>query len=842
MGAFTTTYERIIRQPALTMPGNFTGSEAACTAGNASSIRTLLSLGTADSPSFSGLTLTGHLLFNATNTYDVGNGTYDPRTVRAGTSFIGPANAASPWIQATGQSTSGIAIGGNETNIYRSGVKVVAVSSAGFGSLNGYGVFLGSGSTADVYMYPVSSNVMKVSDAAGTTLGTINAAAFINTGAATTLGNSTYGVTVPGAMGVGGVTATAGKLHVKQTAGTYKSGIAVAATTNDSFLSMRWDAGDVFVIEPTWESTGAWKPLAIRTNGANRILFGTDGNIGIGTTGTAPLHVYRAGAATSLIESGVSFAELSLSSASGNSSFITSNRNLEFFVGGATRQTINSSTGATTFTGDIIMSKTSAQGYIRAYYTDGVQNAAIYHNGQGRISTSSGGVYLTPADGMSGCYTPLVHSTFLVYSSDATHSISLASNGTNGILSTSYGALQFKPYSGETTLYDSTGAHTLSITPTTTEKWVDSSSGAIAIRPFTGNTLFYKLGTNATIRVYDSTASLYSQITHDGTNGIVSTSSGNLNLVPTGGTVAVTGAVTTTTFIDATSIRCNGSQVIYTSGLSLDIGGAGGFNSVQLGNNSGASGLKVLLGYVAGSTQAPMLKIAQTATTVQFRRADDTVDAAISCAGITASGRINAALAGSDTQITCSSSAGYNAGIVLNTANASGSGSACGIYTQNAGTLKWGMLYNLSPGDIDFYDYTNSRSALHISVDGRVGVMNTAPATALDVTGGITASGAISHTGQQTGYVAKTANYTTTADDHLVNVTANSIDITLETAVGCAGRIHEIINTGSGTVTMKTTSAQTISGSASGALTLAQWKSMTVKSDGANWLIIAQIT
>lgn len=87
-------------------------------------------------------------------------------------------------------------------------------------------------------------------------------------------------------------------------------------------------------------------------------------------------------------------------------------------------------------------------------------------------------------------------------------------------------------------------------------------------------------------------------------------------------------------------------------------------------------------------------------------------------------------------------------------------------------------------------------------------------------------------------YVAKTANYTLTATDSVVNCTANTFNITLPTAVSIAGREYVIKNVGTGIISMLTTSSQTIDGVASGVLTLVQWDSMTVVSDGANWIVI----
>ena len=92
----------------------------------------------------------------------------------------------------------------------------------------------------------------------------------------------------------------------------------------------------------------------------------------------------------------------------------------------------------------------------------------------------------------------------------------------------------------------------------------------------------------------------------------------------------------------------------------------------------------------------------------------------------------------------------------------------------------------------------------------------------------------------ETGYVAKTANYTLTTADYTVDCTANSFTLTLPTAVGNVGRIFQMKNSGgvSDIITINTTSAQTIDDQASGAITLNQYDNLTVQSDGANWIIL----
>jgi hypothetical protein len=100
----------------------------------------------------------------------------------------------------------------------------------------------------------------------------------------------------------------------------------------------------------------------------------------------------------------------------------------------------------------------------------------------------------------------------------------------------------------------------------------------------------------------------------------------------------------------------------------------------------------------------------------------------------------------------------------------------------------------------------------------------------------VNSTGYVSYSNSYTGgYVAKTANYTLTFDDYLVNCTSNSFTITLPSAVGVAGRMFIIKNTGSATtITIATTSSQTIDGSAPGTITTLD--PLRVMSDGANWI------
>lgn len=92
-------------------------------------------------------------------------------------------------------------------------------------------------------------------------------------------------------------------------------------------------------------------------------------------------------------------------------------------------------------------------------------------------------------------------------------------------------------------------------------------------------------------------------------------------------------------------------------------------------------------------------------------------------------------------------------------------------------------------------------------------------------------------------YLAKSADYTLTATDNTVgfDVSGGSHIATLPTAVGNGGKILTIIktDTSTNTVTVNTTSAQTVGGRASGAIILRRIQNtVRVQSDGTNWQIL----
>ena len=95
--------------------------------------------------------------------------------------------------------------------------------------------------------------------------------------------------------------------------------------------------------------------------------------------------------------------------------------------------------------------------------------------------------------------------------------------------------------------------------------------------------------------------------------------------------------------------------------------------------------------------------------------------------------------------------------------------------------------------------------------------------------------------GMRTAVTTQTAAFTATTSNStiLCNATTAAFTVTLPTAVGNTGLMFRIkkIDASANAVTVATTSAQTIDGAATRALS-AQWASVAVQSDGANWVVI----
>lgn len=154
------------------------------------------------------------------------------------------------------------------------------------------------------------------------------------------------------------------------------------------------------------------------------------------------------------------------------------------------------------------------------------------------------------------------------------------------------------------------------------------------------------------------------------------------------------------------------------------------------------------------------------------------------------------------------------------------------------------MSFTLNPftGSLDYFvpagsrDVTGPASATDNAIarwDGTTGTLVQNSTVTISDIGALALSASLTLP-----YIAKTANYTLDDTNYTVNCTSNTFTITLPTAVGITGRLYNIKNSGTGVITINTTSSQTIDGYASGSITLIQFDNLCVQSDGANWVII----
>ena len=99
-----------------------------------------------------------------------------------------------------------------------------------------------------------------------------------------------------------------------------------------------------------------------------------------------------------------------------------------------------------------------------------------------------------------------------------------------------------------------------------------------------------------------------------------------------------------------------------------------------------------------------------------------------------------------------------------------------------------------------------------------------------------TFTGTVTTPGVKRNVVTKSALYTLTASDHIVIATSGTWTATLPTAASIAGTEYIIKNSGSGIITVDPAGTETIDGSTT--IDLAQYDSLTVVSDGTNWVIV----
>lgn len=86
-------------------------------------------------------------------------------------------------------------------------------------------------------------------------------------------------------------------------------------------------------------------------------------------------------------------------------------------------------------------------------------------------------------------------------------------------------------------------------------------------------------------------------------------------------------------------------------------------------------------------------------------------------------------------------------------------------------------------------------------------------------------------------FTNRTSAYVIDNTDCVINCTANTFTVTLPTAVGLTGQYFIIKNSGTGSITVDADGSETIDGLSNKLLAI-QNESITVISNGANWIIV----
>lgn len=95
--------------------------------------------------------------------------------------------------------------------------------------------------------------------------------------------------------------------------------------------------------------------------------------------------------------------------------------------------------------------------------------------------------------------------------------------------------------------------------------------------------------------------------------------------------------------------------------------------------------------------------------------------------------------------------------------------------------------------------------------------------------------GLISLGGVTLPYTGVSSTYSIGVNDYMINCTTGTFTATLPTAVGITGKSYLVKNSGTGVITVGTTSSQTIDGVTT--KTLTQYQTLNIESNGSNWII-----
>ena len=162
---------------------------------------------------------------------------------------------------------------------------------------------------------------------------------------------------------------------------------------------------------------------------------------------------------------------------------------------------------------------------------------------------------------------------------------------------------------------------------------------------------------------------------------------------------------------------------------------------------------------------------------------------------------------------------------VLNLTPFAQSGTITNLFTLYLGSLLTGGTVT------NYWGIYQADTAATNYFAGKMGIRIATPHSTLHINGSIA-----------TALVNKTAAYTLTASDSIVtcDASAGAFTISLPTASGIAGRQYTIkkIDSSANAITIQPYGTETIDGAATYTLS-AQWKYVTIVSNGTNWLIVS---
>lgn len=184
---------------------------------------------------------------------------------------------------------------------------------------------------------------------------------------------------------------------------------------------------------------------------------------------------------------------------------------------------------------------------------------------------------------------------------------------------------------------------------------------------------------------------------------------------------------------------------------------------------------------------------------------------------------------------------GTAGGPVLLLSNAGSANNALGFYSAIYGGAYNNELILLN-GNSSVGIFSNGTRALTINSSQVATFASSVTASSFIKTGGtssqfLMADGSVTN-GLTLPNIAKTSTYNITTSDYTINCTSGTFTVTLPTAVGISGQIFVVKNSGTGTITIATTSSQTIDTVTSKTLNT-QNSGFAFQSNGANWIIIS---